>query len=264
MLSSTNFWMCFAGLIYLVAGVFIFRKEISAARGWEKLITLGSVFIAVPLAVFAPEHFSRPRVCPEYGPGLDAGSALVLGVFCRMRTARSSYQSYVEEVRTLVVNPARIDVLSICLHDLSAESAQTFHESIRVDLPAKRSLFCRRRMGTRRSAVAHRVAAIVEMDDFICARCDSNGGDLLWRTTFSSSTVYARRSFGIDNAIVGSIPQRVGIPHRSDPAGFWNRLDPEQNISDSRSLDWRINDRPHSIPISAYFDPRPRIIGGDQ
>ena len=49
MLSSVNFWMCFAGLIYLVAGVFILRKEISAARGWDKLITLGCVFIAVLL-----------------------------------------------------------------------------------------------------------------------------------------------------------------------------------------------------------------------
>lgn len=49
--------MGFAGLIYLVAGVFILRKEISAARGWDKLIALGCVFIAVSLAVFAPEHF---------------------------------------------------------------------------------------------------------------------------------------------------------------------------------------------------------------
>ncbi|MFZ0864769.1 MAG: DoxX family membrane protein [Candidatus Sulfotelmatobacter sp.] len=57
MLSATNFWMGFAGLIYLVAGVFILRKEISAARGWDKLIALGCVFIAVSLAVFAPEHF---------------------------------------------------------------------------------------------------------------------------------------------------------------------------------------------------------------
>jgi uncharacterized membrane protein len=57
MLSTTNIWMSFAGLIYLVAGVFILRKEISVARGWDKLITLGCVFIAVPLAAFAPEHF---------------------------------------------------------------------------------------------------------------------------------------------------------------------------------------------------------------
>jgi uncharacterized membrane protein len=61
MLSSTNFWMCFAGLLYLVAGVFLLRKEIGAAPGWEKLITLGSVFIAASLAVFAPEHFHGPE-----------------------------------------------------------------------------------------------------------------------------------------------------------------------------------------------------------
>src|SRR3984893_15951652 len=60
MLSSTNFLMGFAGLIYFVAGVFVLRKQIRAARGWDKLITLGCVFIAVPLAVFAPEHFARP------------------------------------------------------------------------------------------------------------------------------------------------------------------------------------------------------------
>ena len=61
MLSSTNFWMCLAGLIYLVVGVFVVRKEISTARGWEKLITLGCVFFAVPLAMFAPEHFRGPE-----------------------------------------------------------------------------------------------------------------------------------------------------------------------------------------------------------
>jgi uncharacterized membrane protein len=73
MLSSTNFWMGFAGLIYLVTGVFILRKEISAARGWDKLITLGPVFIAVPLAVFAPEHFRGPEfvrnMVPRWMPG---------------------------------------------------------------------------------------------------------------------------------------------------------------------------------------------------
>ena len=73
MLSSTNFWMSFAGLIYLAAGVFVLRKEISAARGWDKLITLGCVFIAVPLAVFAPEHFRGPEfvqnMVPSWMPG---------------------------------------------------------------------------------------------------------------------------------------------------------------------------------------------------
>jgi uncharacterized membrane protein len=63
MLSSTSFWMSFAGLIYLGAGVFILRKEISAAHGWDKLIALGCVFFAAPLAAFAPEHFYGG---PEY------------------------------------------------------------------------------------------------------------------------------------------------------------------------------------------------------
>jgi uncharacterized membrane protein len=61
MLSSTNFWMCFVGLIYLVAGVSLVRKEIAVARGWDKIITLGCVFFAVPLAVFAAEHFGAAR-----------------------------------------------------------------------------------------------------------------------------------------------------------------------------------------------------------
>jgi uncharacterized membrane protein len=68
MLSSTNFWMAFAGLTYLVAGVFILRKEISAARGWDKLISLGCVFIAVSLAVFAPEHFRGPEFIQQMVP----------------------------------------------------------------------------------------------------------------------------------------------------------------------------------------------------
>ena len=73
MLSSTNFWMSLAGLVYLVAGVFAFRKEIIAARGWDKLIILGCVFIAVSLAVFAPEHFRGPEfvqnMVPSWMPG---------------------------------------------------------------------------------------------------------------------------------------------------------------------------------------------------
>ena len=68
MLSSTNFWMGFAGLIYLVAGVFVARKDIRAARGWDQLITLGGVFIAVPLAVFATEHFRGARFMQNMVP----------------------------------------------------------------------------------------------------------------------------------------------------------------------------------------------------
>ena len=68
MRSSINVWMCLAGFVYLVAGIFILRKEISAARGWDKLIALGCIFIAVSLAVFAPEHFGGPMGIPDMIP----------------------------------------------------------------------------------------------------------------------------------------------------------------------------------------------------
>ncbi len=72
MSSSTNFWMCFAGLLYLVVGLLVLRPELRAAHGWDKLITMGGVFIAVPLATFAIEHYRGPQfvqdVVPSYMP----------------------------------------------------------------------------------------------------------------------------------------------------------------------------------------------------
>lgn len=68
MISSINYWMSFAGLVYLVAGVFVLRKEINAARGWDKLTTLGCVFLAVPFAVFGTDHFCGPRPIQDIVP----------------------------------------------------------------------------------------------------------------------------------------------------------------------------------------------------
>ena len=81
MLASVNIWMGLAGLVYLVAGVFMLRKEIVMDRGWEKLIIpLGPVFIAVSLAVFAPEHFRGPEfvqnMVPSWMPGTRSGRIL--------------------------------------------------------------------------------------------------------------------------------------------------------------------------------------------
>jgi len=92
MLSSTNSWMSFAGLVYLVAGVFILRKEIGAARGWDKLITLGCVFIAVPLAVFAPEHFhGGPEFIQNMAPSwMPARSFWPYFVGCALLAAATS------------------------------------------------------------------------------------------------------------------------------------------------------------------------------
>jgi uncharacterized membrane protein YphA (DoxX/SURF4 family) len=100
MLSSINFWMCLAGLLCLVAGVPTLRKQIGAAQGWDKLIAWGCVFIAVPLAVFAPEHFGGPMkvsdMVPSWIPAhvfwayfvgcslFAAATSLTLGKFVRL------------------------------------------------------------------------------------------------------------------------------------------------------------------------------------
>src|ERR1017187_1391700 len=57
MFSPFIFWVWFAGLAYLVAGMVVRRQEVRNARGLEKLIALGSVFVATALAVFSAEHF---------------------------------------------------------------------------------------------------------------------------------------------------------------------------------------------------------------
>jgi len=103
MLGPTNFWMSLAGLVFLAAGVFVRRNEIGAARGLEKLIVLGPVFIAAALAAFAPEHFRGPAfvksMVPSWMPGhglwayfvgcalLAAAASLTLKRFERLSTS---------------------------------------------------------------------------------------------------------------------------------------------------------------------------------
>jgi uncharacterized membrane protein len=100
MLPSTNFWLSFAGLIYLLAGVFVVRKDFGAARGWDRLIALGGVFIAASLAAFAAEHFCGARamqnMIPAWIPAhlfwtyfvgyalLAAATSLTVGKFVRL------------------------------------------------------------------------------------------------------------------------------------------------------------------------------------
>src|ERR1700691_724915 len=91
MLGPTNFWMCVAGLLYLFAGIFILRKEISAARGMDKLISLGTVFTAASLAAFAPEHFRGPEFVQSMVPSWMPGHGLwAYFVGCALLAAATS------------------------------------------------------------------------------------------------------------------------------------------------------------------------------
>jgi uncharacterized membrane protein YphA (DoxX/SURF4 family) len=97
--TATNIWMAALLVVYFVAGIFIRRDELRAARGWERFILLGPVFMGASLAAFAPEHFKGPefvqQMVPAYMPVrafwppfvgcclLAAGASLVLRKFAR-------------------------------------------------------------------------------------------------------------------------------------------------------------------------------------
>ncbi len=72
MFTYSIFWLWFAGLVYLAAGLVVVRKELVAARGLDKLIALGPAFVAAPMAVFGAEHFVDARdimqIVPAFVP----------------------------------------------------------------------------------------------------------------------------------------------------------------------------------------------------
>src|ERR1035441_5633655 len=72
-LSPLIFWPCFAGLVILTIGFINVRKELSATLGLDKLIALGRVFFAAPLAVFGAEHFAVSRSIMQVVPPWVAG-----------------------------------------------------------------------------------------------------------------------------------------------------------------------------------------------
>ncbi len=61
MFTQLIFWPWFTGLTILVIGLVAVRRELPAARGLDKLVVLGRVFLAAPLALFGAEHLSGAR-----------------------------------------------------------------------------------------------------------------------------------------------------------------------------------------------------------
>ncbi len=62
MYSAIVFWPSLAGCAVLILGLIIVRKGFAAAVALDKLIILGPVFVAAPLATFAAEHFTLGRL----------------------------------------------------------------------------------------------------------------------------------------------------------------------------------------------------------
>ena len=68
MVSPFVFWPSFLGLVFLLIGLVTIRKELMTAVPLEKLIALGCVFVAAPLAAFAGEHLAGARVLMQGVP----------------------------------------------------------------------------------------------------------------------------------------------------------------------------------------------------
>ncbi|MGC2161215.1 MAG: DoxX family membrane protein [Silvibacterium sp.] len=60
--SPIELWPSVAGLIILVLGIVIVRKDLAAASGLDKLVALALVFFAAPLAAFGAEHLVLGRL----------------------------------------------------------------------------------------------------------------------------------------------------------------------------------------------------------
>src|ERR1700729_3406949 len=71
---ATAFWPYFLGLIVLAVGLItILRKEWSQARGQERVLLLGRLAFAVPMAMFGGEHFTAAKDIAGAIPGWIPG-----------------------------------------------------------------------------------------------------------------------------------------------------------------------------------------------
>ena len=66
--SSLVFWCSVSGSVFLLAGLVLIRKELTQASGLDKILVLGYVFEAAPLAVFGTEHLLASRSIMQIVP----------------------------------------------------------------------------------------------------------------------------------------------------------------------------------------------------
>jgi uncharacterized membrane protein len=80
-----------AGMLILVIGLYTFRNELATRRGLDRIVALGPVFVAAPIASFGMEHFTATKAIAGMVPGWLPGHlfwALFVGV-CHIGAALS-------------------------------------------------------------------------------------------------------------------------------------------------------------------------------
>jgi uncharacterized membrane protein len=50
------------GAVILVVGLYTVKREFASSHGLDKIVALGPLFLAVPVAVFGAEHFTAPKI----------------------------------------------------------------------------------------------------------------------------------------------------------------------------------------------------------
>jgi uncharacterized membrane protein len=65
---STVNSMCIAGIALSIIGALAAKNDVAQARGLDKIVALGNLFFAVPLAVFGAEHFAAAQGISQLVP----------------------------------------------------------------------------------------------------------------------------------------------------------------------------------------------------
>jgi len=59
---------CTAGIVLCLIGLLAAKSDVAQARGLDKVVTLGNLFFAAPLAVFGAEHFAAAQGISQFVP----------------------------------------------------------------------------------------------------------------------------------------------------------------------------------------------------
>ncbi|MBB5330962.1 hypothetical protein [Tunturiibacter gelidoferens] len=135
---STNIWICAAGVIVLVIGFVAARRELQAAAGPDKLVAVGRVLFAAPLAAFGVEHLVLGKVIigavPVFMPArlfwvyfvaialIAAAFSLALGIRVRLTATLLAIMFFLFVVMLHVPNAVKGHdriVWNVALRDLS-------------------------------------------------------------------------------------------------------------------------------------------------
>jgi hypothetical protein len=189
--SARIFWPCFAGVVFLVMELLAVRKESLAALRLNKLIVLGRVFIAAPLAVFGAEHLvgaqSVMQVVPPWMPA-RLFWAYFVGFSLIAAAISIVLMKYVRLSATL------LGVLPVRVIAASAESSGEPERQNCMGDSSPRPRFRRGSLGSCRSSDEGMARPRLALADSLWACVYRDSRNFLRGRTFSAPGIRARRS----------------------------------------------------------------------